>query len=158
MLGRPLRERRQAEVYRSNVNPLPDFASVNWHKDSADRCGGGVVRRPALRPLLRVLTELPDGLDEAQTPGGGGPSPQASQEICDAPLAVNPHRVGKPLFGPLTGCHGALRGTYRIFYRIDESRHLVHVLDMTTARRSTTALSGDLLRDGREPVPACCTA
>ena len=51
-------------------------------------------------------------------------------EFCDAALAVNPHRVGKPLFGPLAGCHGARRGTYRIVYRIDEAARSVHVLDI----------------------------
>jgi mRNA interferase RelE/StbE len=51
-------------------------------------------------------------------------------EFCDAALADNPRRVGKPLFGPLAGCHGARRGTYRIVYRIDETRHVVHVLDV----------------------------
>ena len=51
-------------------------------------------------------------------------------EFCEAALAVNPHRVGKPLFGPLSGCHGARRGTYRVVYRIDESSHIVHVLDV----------------------------
>jgi mRNA interferase RelE/StbE len=51
-------------------------------------------------------------------------------EFCDATLAVNPQRVGKPLFGPLAGCHGARRGTYRIVYRIDESSRIVHVLDI----------------------------
>jgi mRNA-degrading endonuclease RelE of RelBE toxin-antitoxin system len=51
-------------------------------------------------------------------------------EFCDAALAVNPQRVGKPLFGPLAGCHGARRGTYRIVYRIDESTRTVHVLDV----------------------------
>lgn len=51
-------------------------------------------------------------------------------EFCEAALAVNPHRVGKPLFGPLAGCHGARRGTYRIVYRIEESDHVVHVLDV----------------------------
>ena len=51
-------------------------------------------------------------------------------EFCDAALAENPHRVGKPLFGPLAGCHGARRGTYRIVYRIDEDSHIVHVLDI----------------------------
>jgi len=33
-------------------------------------------------------------------------------------------------FGPLTGCHGARRGTYRIVYRIDEESHSVQVLDI----------------------------
>lgn len=51
-------------------------------------------------------------------------------EFCEAALAVNPHRVGKPLFGPLAGCHGARRGTYRIVYRIEEDTHTVHVLDI----------------------------
>ena len=51
-------------------------------------------------------------------------------KFCEATLAVNPHRVGKPLFGPLAGCHGARRGTYRIVYRIEENTHTVHVLDI----------------------------
>jgi mRNA-degrading endonuclease RelE of RelBE toxin-antitoxin system len=51
-------------------------------------------------------------------------------EFCDAALAVNPQRVGKPLFGPLSGCHGARRGTYRIVYRIDENNRTAHVLDI----------------------------
>jgi mRNA interferase RelE/StbE len=51
-------------------------------------------------------------------------------EFCEAALAVNPQRVGKPLLGPLAGCHGARRGTYRIVYRIDETDHAVHVLDV----------------------------
>jgi mRNA interferase RelE/StbE len=51
-------------------------------------------------------------------------------EFCEAALAVNPHRVGRPLFGPLAGCQGARRGTYRIVYRIDESSRVVHVLDV----------------------------
>ena len=51
-------------------------------------------------------------------------------ELCEAALSVNPRRVGKPLFGPLAGCHGARRGTYRIVYRIDEDTHTVHVLDV----------------------------
>ena len=51
-------------------------------------------------------------------------------KFCDAALAVNPRRVGKPLFGALTGCHGARRGTYRIVCRIDKDHHLVHVLDI----------------------------
>ena len=49
-------------------------------------------------------------------------------EFCDAALAVNLHRVGKPLSGPLAGCHGARRGTYRIVYRIDAKARTVHVL------------------------------
>jgi mRNA interferase RelE/StbE len=51
-------------------------------------------------------------------------------EFCDAALALSPRRVGKPLFGPLAGCHGARRGTYRVVYRIDEQAHVVEVLDI----------------------------
>lgn len=51
-------------------------------------------------------------------------------EFCEAALSVNPRRIGKPVFGPLAGCHGARRGTYRIVYRIDEDTHSVHVLDV----------------------------
>ncbi len=51
-------------------------------------------------------------------------------EFCHATLLINPHRIGNPLFGPLVGCHGARRGTYRIVYRIDELTHTVHVLDV----------------------------
>ncbi len=51
-------------------------------------------------------------------------------EFCDQALAMTPHRVGKPLFGPLTGCHGARRGTYRIVYRIDDAARIVTVLDI----------------------------
>ena len=51
-------------------------------------------------------------------------------EFCDSALAENPHRVGKPLTGPLSGCHGARRGTYRLVYRIDDSTRTVHVLDI----------------------------
>ena len=51
-------------------------------------------------------------------------------EFCEAALAANPHRVGKPLFGPLAGCHGARRGTYRVVYRIEENTRTVHVPDI----------------------------
>jgi mRNA interferase RelE/StbE len=51
-------------------------------------------------------------------------------EFCDAALAITPYRVGKPLFGPLAGCHGARRGTYRVVCRIDENSRVVHVLDI----------------------------
>lgn len=51
-------------------------------------------------------------------------------EFCEAALALSPRRVGKPLFGPLAGCHGARRGTYRVVYRIDEQARVVEVLDI----------------------------
>lgn len=51
-------------------------------------------------------------------------------EFCAAALQENPHRAGKPLTGPLAGCHGARRGTYRIVYRIEEETQTVQVLDI----------------------------
>jgi mRNA interferase RelE/StbE len=54
----------------------------------------------------------------------------AALEFCDAALALSPRQVGKPLFGPLAGCHAARRGTYRVVYRIDEQAHVVEVLDI----------------------------
>lgn len=63
------------------------------------------------------------------------PEPVAAAvlEFCENALAVKPHRVGRRLFGPLTGCHGARRGTYRIVYRIDDEARVVHVLDIDRA-------------------------
>ncbi len=55
-------------------------------------------------------------------------------EFCAGPLANDPGRVGKPLFGPLEGCHGARRGTYRVVYRIDQVNRLVSVLDIAHRR------------------------
>ncbi|MGH3266950.1 MAG: type II toxin-antitoxin system RelE family toxin [Trebonia sp.] len=51
-------------------------------------------------------------------------------EFCEAALALSPRRVGKPLFGPLAGCHGARRGTYRVVYRVNEQARVVEVLDI----------------------------
>jgi len=48
-------------------------------------------------------------------------------EFCDGPLCENPHRVGKPLGGELTGYFSARRGAYRVIYRLlDDS--VVHVV------------------------------
>ena len=51
-------------------------------------------------------------------------------EFCGSELTAHPYRVGKPLFGPLAGCHGARRGTYRIVYRVEERTRTVQVLDI----------------------------
>ncbi len=56
-------------------------------------------------------------------------------EFLTGPLSTDPWRVGKALVGPLAGCHGARRGTYRVVYRIDEEEGTVHVLDV--GHRST---------------------
>ena len=52
------------------------------------------------------------------------------EAVAAAALGLNPHRVGKPLFGSLAGCHGAQRGTYSIVYQIDKNSRVVHVLDI----------------------------
>ena len=49
-------------------------------------------------------------------------------EFLTGALLQNPHRVGKPLRGDLTGIHSARRGTYRVLYRINqEDREVVVV-------------------------------
>jgi hypothetical protein len=59
------------------------------------------------------------------------------------PDGPHPHRVGKPPFGPLARCHGALRGTYRI----DENTRTAHVLNIDhraeiyRSRRSVVTLT-----------------
>jgi len=58
----------------------------------------------------------------------------AALEFCAGPLAEDPHRVGWPLFGPLAGCHGARRGTYRVVYRIDDEGRTVQALDVRASR------------------------
>jgi mRNA-degrading endonuclease RelE of RelBE toxin-antitoxin system len=54
----------------------------------------------------------------------------AAFEFCAGPLAESPRRVGKPLFGPLAGCLGARRGTYRVVYLIDDEARTVDVVDI----------------------------
>jgi mRNA-degrading endonuclease RelE of RelBE toxin-antitoxin system len=45
-------------------------------------------------------------------------------EFCDGALAESPHRIGRLLFGPLAGCYGARRATYRIVCRIDDDQRV----------------------------------
>lgn len=51
----------------------------------------------------------------------------AAYEFVTGPLLDNRHRVGKRLRPPLDDRHSARRGTYRVIYRIDESRRTVTV-------------------------------
>lgn len=51
-------------------------------------------------------------------------------DFMDGPLAEHPVGIGKPLAGPLIGCFGAWRGTYRVIYRVDQDRSVVDVLDV----------------------------
>jgi mRNA interferase RelE/StbE len=45
--------------------------------------------------------------------------------LLDGDLAIEPHRVGKPLRPPLDGTWSARRGTYRILYQIDDAARTV---------------------------------
>lgn len=49
-------------------------------------------------------------------------------EFLTGAVVDNPHRVGKPLRGELTGIHSARRGTYRVLYRINDERREVVIL------------------------------
>jgi mRNA interferase RelE/StbE len=51
----------------------------------------------------------------------------AATETIQHSIAINPHRVGKPLDEPFDGYHSARRGTYRIIYRINEAKHVVEI-------------------------------
>jgi mRNA interferase RelE/StbE len=44
------------------------------------------------------------------------------------PLLAEPHRVGKPLLFELDAYRAARRGVYRVIYRIDDDKQVVHVL------------------------------
>ena len=52
----------------------------------------------------------------------------AAYEFISGPLLENPHRVGKQLMSPLADRHSARRGTYRVIYRIDETKQTVTLL------------------------------
>ena len=49
-------------------------------------------------------------------------------EFLTGALIDNPQRVGRPLRGELAGIYSARRGTYRVLYRINDSRLEVVVL------------------------------
>jgi len=54
----------------------------------------------------------------------------AAWEFIDGPLRDDPQCLGHPLRPPFAGSWSARRGTYRVRYRIDASRHAVIVLDI----------------------------
>jgi mRNA-degrading endonuclease RelE of RelBE toxin-antitoxin system len=60
------------------------------------------------------------------------PEPVAAAvlEFCDRALAVNPHRVGRALFGLFEGFFGARRGTYRVTYKIADDTKIVTIFDI----------------------------
>jgi mRNA-degrading endonuclease RelE of RelBE toxin-antitoxin system len=64
----------------------------------------------------------------------------AAAEFITGPLLAQPRRVGKPLGEQLTGIHSARLGRdWRVFYEIDDARHVVTVLDI---RHRSTAYRG----------------
>jgi len=52
----------------------------------------------------------------------------AVADFIRGPLLAAPRKVGKPLMFELEGYHTARRGEYRLVYRIDDDKHVVHVV------------------------------
>ncbi len=71
-----------------------------------------VVARPARRAIDRLPAKIA----------------VAVVEYLLGPLLDNPHRVGKPLRGDLSGIHSARVGAYRIVYEIDSGKRMVDVV------------------------------
>ena len=69
-------------------------------------------------PAHRRLQRLPDKIAAAVL------------EFILGPLRENPHRIGRPLRGDLTGLHAARVSSYRVVYEIDELQRKVTVLDV----------------------------
>jgi mRNA interferase RelE/StbE len=72
-----------------------------------------VVARPTARALAE---ELPEAVALAII------------EFITGPLLEAPRRVGRELRRELSGLWAARRGTYRVLYRINDSRHEVTVV------------------------------
>ena len=72
-----------------------------------------VVAAPAARALAEDLPE---------------PVALAVIDLITGPLLDDPYRVGRELHRELVGVWVARRGTYRVLYRINDSRHEVTVL------------------------------
>lgn len=72
-----------------------------------------VVARPAARTIAE---ELPASVAAAVV------------ELITGPLLDSPRQLGVALHDELDGLWSARRGTYRVVYRIDDSRHEVVIL------------------------------
>jgi mRNA interferase RelE/StbE len=72
-----------------------------------------VVARPAARAIAEQLPEAVAG---------------AVIDFITGPLVDDPRRVGRELRRELAGVWAARRGTYRVLYRIDDTRHEVIVI------------------------------
>lgn len=64
------------------------------------------------------------------------PEPVAAAilEFAYGALSDNPHRVGKPLRGKLSGIHSARRGQYRVLYSIDTDSVTITLLTIDHRR------------------------
>ena len=58
----------------------------------------------------------------------------AAMETIEGSIAVNPYRAGKALDEPFDGYYSARRGTYRIIYRIDVTKHHVEIYSIRHRR------------------------
>ncbi len=67
-------------------------------------------------PARRAIDRLPDKIALAVL------------EHLVGPLLENPHQVGKPLRGELTGFHSARVGAYRIVYEINQDGRTIRVI------------------------------
>lgn len=72
-----------------------------------------IVAGPAARTIAEVLPESVAA---------------AVIDFITGSLLENPRRVGRQLRNELAGIHSARRGSYRVLYRIDESKRTVTVL------------------------------
>ncbi|MDE0267601.1 MAG: type II toxin-antitoxin system RelE/ParE family toxin [Acidimicrobiaceae bacterium] len=77
-----------------------------------DSSWGLVVARPARRAIDRLPAKIA----------------VAVVDYILGSLLDNPHRVGEPLRGELSGLHSARVGTYRIVYEISKVEHMVSVV------------------------------
>lgn len=68
------------------------------------------------RPARRAIDRLPEKIAVAVL------------DYLLGPLLDNPHRVGKPLRGDLTGLHSARVGAYRVVYEVDIDSRTVQVI------------------------------
>ncbi len=78
-----------------------------------------VVARPAARALA---DELPEAVAAAVI------------DFITGVLLEDPRRVGRELRRELSGVWAARRGTYRVLYRIDDTRHEVIVVGVDRRR------------------------
>lgn len=67
----------------------------------------------------------------------------AAAEFVTGPLVVNPRRVGKPLGEELLGIYSARPGrSWRVLYEIDDTNHIVIVLDIRPRTTPSTHSAG----------------